>query len=159
MKPTHLRHQQTAISGRDQAAIGDQLEVISLNQAGIDIEHSRTSRNLEATHRKIVTSTVTEATASAKTRARSGSPQRRTRREKRPLCRRRSHFSTTSKSCSTTWKAKRTESPLPYVISLILDGQEHLFEGICEGQYSPRTGEKVRYDPCSHPKGRASLPR
>ena len=64
----------------------------------------------------------------------------------------------TTNSCSATWRASATAGPASAtVISLILDGEEHLFEGIVEGHIAQCASgsEGFGYDPLFIPEGSA----
>jgi len=142
-----------------QAAIGDQLEVISLRQAGIDIDIPEPHPTLEANaseksstiHRLTGADCFSEDTG-LEVRALNGEPGVKSARYAGDD---RDFQSNVQKLLHNLEGQAHREARFRTVISLILDGQEHLFEGICEGRIltAPAGGEGFGYDPIFSPEG------
>lgn len=141
-----------------QAAIGHQLEVISLKQAGIDIDIPEPHPTLEANateksttiHRLTGSDCFSEDTG-LEVEVLNGEPGVKSARyagEDRS-------FSNIDKLLYKLQGQTNRKARFRTVISLIIDGQEHLFEGICEGHIltSPTGGQGFGYDPVFAPEG------
>ena len=142
-----------------QAAIGDQLEVLSLNQAGIDIDIPEPHATLEANaseksatiHRLTGGDCFSEDTG-LEVAALNGEPGVKSARYAGDG---RDFHGNIQKLLHNLEGQANRKARFRTVISLILDGQEHLFEGICEGQIlTTPAGEKgFGYDPVFTPEG------
>ncbi len=142
-----------------QSAIGGAVEVISLRQAGIDIDipepHDTLEANASEKSRTIYRLTgpvgVSEDTG-LETEALNGEPgvlsARYAGEEK-------SFEKNIEKLLNKLSSHSNRKAKFRTVISLILDGKEHLFEGICEGEIisSPRGSKGFGYDPVFVPVG------
>src|SRR5882762_4804022 len=142
-----------------QSAIGSDLEVVSLLQAGIDIDIPEPYDTLEANaseksatiHRLTGESCFSEDTG-LEVDALNGEPGVKSARyagEDRAFER------NVEKLLFKLQGSPDRKARFRTVISLILDGQEHLFEGICEGRIltAPAGGEGFGYDPIFSPEG------
>ena len=142
-----------------QAAIGGQLEVISLKQAGIDIDIPEPHETLEANaseksstiHRLTGSDCFSEDTG-LEVDALNGEPGVKS---ARYAGEGRSFSSNIDKLLHKLQGHTDRKARFRTVISLILDGQEHLFEGICEGRIltTPTGGQGFGYDPVFTPDG------
>jgi XTP/dITP diphosphohydrolase len=142
-----------------QAAIGDQLEVISLKQAGIDIDIPEPHATLEANaseksstiHRLKGGDCFSEDTG-LEVEALNGAPGVKS---ARYAGEDRTFSNNIEKLLHNLEGQTNRKARFRTVISLILDGQEHLFEGICEGHIlTTPVGEKgFGYDPVFTPHG------
>jgi XTP/dITP diphosphohydrolase len=142
-----------------QAAIGDQLEVISLKQAGIDIDIPEPHETLEAnasekssTIRRLTGSDCFSEDTGLEVDALDGEPGVKS---ARYAGEDRSFSSNIDKLLHKLQGHTDRKARFRTVISLILDGQEHLFEGICEGRIltSPTGEQGFGYDPVFSPDG------
>src|SRR5690349_15587809 len=121
-----------------QAAIGRELEVISLKQAGIDIDIPEPHPTLEANaseksttiHRLTGGDCFSEDTG-LEVEALNGEPGVKS---ARYAGEDRSFSNNIEKLLYKLQGQANRKARFRTVISLIMDGQEHLFEGICEGQ-------------------------
>lgn len=142
-----------------QAAIGNDLEVISLQQAGIDIDIPEPHPTLEANaseksgtiHRLTGGDCFSEDTG-LEVEALDGEPGVKS---ARYAGEDRSFSDNTEKLLYKLQGQPHRKARFRTVISLIMDGQEHLFEGICEGRIlTAPTGRKgFGYDPVFSPEG------
>lgn len=142
-----------------QAAIGHLLEVLSLKQAGIDIDIPEPHETLEANaseksstiHRLTGSDCFSEDTG-LEVEALNGEPGVKS---ARYAGEDRSFSSNIEKLLHNLEGKTSRKARFRTVISLILDGQEHLFEGICEGHIlTTPAGEKgFGYDPVFTPDG------
>lgn len=142
-----------------QAAIGHQLEVVSLRQAGIDIEIPEPHDTLEANateksstiHRLTGRNCFSEDTG-LEVAALKGEPGVKSARYAGDG---RDFNSNIRKLLDNLQGSSDRKARFRTVISLIMDGQEHLFEGICEGSIltAPRGGDGFGYDPVFIPDG------
>lgn len=142
-----------------QAAIGHQLQVVSLQQAGIDIDIPEPHDTLEANaseksstiHRLTGGDCFSEDTG-LEVDALNGEPGVKS---ARYAGEDRSFTSNIDKLLQKLQTQIDRKARFRTVISLILDGEEHLFEGICEGRIlTTPTGEKgFGYDPVFMPDG------
>lgn len=152
---TNNRHKVEEI----QSAIGNDLEVISLQQAGIDIDIPEPHDTLEANaleksntiHRLTGQSCFSEDTGLEVT-ALNGEPGVKS---ARYAGEDRAFEKNVEKLLHKLEGAPDRRARFRTVISLILDGQQHLFEGVCEGRIlSAPTGNKgFGYDPVFAPEG------
>src|ERR1700733_4723811 len=136
-----------------QAAIGDKLEVISLRQAGIDIDIPEPHDTLEANaseksatiHRLTGMSCFSEDTGLEVT-ALGGEPGVKS---ARYAGEDRAFAANIEKLLHKLGDNPDRRARFRTVISLILDGREHLFEGICEGRIlaAPTGSGGFGYDP------------
>ena len=142
-----------------QAAIGNMLEVISLKQAGIDIDIPEPHDTLEANaseksstiHRLTGQSCFSEDTG-LEVKALNGEPGVKS---ARYAGEGRSFSANTEKLLSALSAHSDRRARFRTVISLILDGKEHLFEGICNGRIleTPTGNGGFGYDPVFAPDG------
>ena len=142
-----------------QAAIGNILEVISLKQAGIDIDIPEPHDTLEANaseksstiHRLTGQSCFSEDTG-LEVKALNGEPGVKS---ARYAGEGRSFSANTEKLLSGLSAHSDRRARFRTVISLILDGKEHLFEGICNGRIleTPTGNGGFGYDPVFAPDG------
>src|SRR5258708_741518 len=142
-----------------QSAIGKELEVISLHQAGIDIDIPEPHDTLEANaseksgtiHRLTGKNCFSEDTGLEVT-ALNGEPGVKS---ARYAGEDRAFEKNVEKLLHKLNENPDRRARFRTVISLILDGQEHLFEGICEGRIlmSPAGGKGFGYDPIFSPDG------
>ncbi|MDO6432149.1 RdgB/HAM1 family non-canonical purine NTP pyrophosphatase [Flavitalea sp. BT771] len=142
-----------------QAAIGDQLEVISLKQAGIDIDIPEPHETLEANaseksstiHRLTGNDCFSEDTG-LEVDALNGEPGVKSARYAGDD---RSFSNNIDKLLHKLQGHTDRKARFRTVISLIRDGQEHLFEGICEGRIlaNPAGEQGFGYDPVFTPDG------
>ncbi|HEY8968252.1 MAG TPA: RdgB/HAM1 family non-canonical purine NTP pyrophosphatase [Puia sp.] len=142
-----------------QAAIGHQLEVISLKQAGIDIDIPEPHPTLEANaseksntiHRLTGGDCFSEDTG-LEVEALNGEPGVKS---ARYAGEDRSFSNNIEKLLYKLQGQTHRKARFRTVISLIMDGKEHLFEGICDGYILTRpTGEQgFGYDPVFAPEG------
>jgi len=142
-----------------QAAIGNILEVISLKQAGIDIDIPEPHDTLEANaseksstiHRLTGQSCFSEDTG-LEVMALNGEPGVKS---ARYAGEGRSFSANTEKLLSRLSAHPDRRARFRTVISLILDGKEHLFEGICNGRIleTPTGNGGFGYDPVFAPDG------
>ena len=142
-----------------QAAIGRELEVLSLRQAGIDIDIPEPHPTLEANaseksttiHRLTGGDCFSEDTG-LEVAALNGEPGVKS---ARYAGEDRSFSSNIEKLLHNLQGSADRTARFRTVISLILDGQEHLFEGICDGRIlTTPAGEKgFGYDPVFTPDG------
>ena len=142
-----------------QAAIGHQLEVVSLKQAGIDIDIPESHDTLEENaveksrtiHRLTGQSCFSEDTG-LEVYVLNGEPGVKSARYAGDD---RAPEKNTEKLLQKLKGRDNRRARFRTVISLILDDKEHLFEGICEGRILEKpTGEKgFGYDPVFSPDG------
>jgi XTP/dITP diphosphohydrolase len=142
-----------------QAAIGASLEVISLRQAGIDIDIPEPHDTLEANateksstiHRLTGDNCFSEDTG-LEVQALDGEPGVKSARYAGDQ---RSDEKNIEKLLYRLNDNSNRRARFRTVISLIWEGQEHLFEGICEGHILPAPAGKngFGYDPVFVPKG------
>ncbi|MBN9380538.1 MAG: RdgB/HAM1 family non-canonical purine NTP pyrophosphatase [Chitinophagaceae bacterium] len=142
-----------------QAAIGDQLEVISLRQAGIDIDIPEPHATLEANateksatiHRLTGSDCFSEDTGLEVT-ALNGEPGVKSARYAGDG---RDFNSNIEKLLHNLEGQTNRKARFRTVISLIINEKEHLFEGICEGRIltAPTGGQGFGYDPIFVPDG------
>jgi XTP/dITP diphosphohydrolase len=142
-----------------QSAIGDQLEVVSLRQAGIDIDIPEPHDTLEANaseksgaiHRLTGQSCFSEDTG-LEVYALNGEPGVKS---ARYAGEDKTFEKNTEKLLHNLEGHADRRARFRTVISLILDEKEHLFEGVCEGRIlTAPTGEKgFGYDPVFSPEG------
>lgn len=141
-----------------QAAIGHQLEVISLKQAGIDIDIPEPHPTLEANateksttiHRLTGGDCFSEDTG-LEVEALNGEPGVKS---ARYAGEDRSFNNNIEKLLYKLQGQSNRKARFRTVMSLIMDGQEHLFEGVCEGRIltSPSGGQGFGYDPVFAPE-------
>ena len=144
-----------------QAAIGRQLEVISLRQAGIDIDIPEPHPTLEANateksrtiHRLTGGDCFSEDTG-LEVDALEGEPGVKS---ARYAGEDRSFSNNIEKLLSRLRGRTDRKARFRTVISLIMDGEEHLFEGVCEGHIltAPAGQQGFGYDPVFAPEGDA----
>jgi XTP/dITP diphosphohydrolase len=142
-----------------QAAIGHQLEVISLKQAGIDIDIPEPHATLEA-NAKEKSSTIHRLTGGdcfsedtgLEVDALNGEPGVKSARYAGDG---RDFNSNIQKLLHKLEGQTNRKARFRTVISLIIDEKEHLFEGICEGRIltAPTGGQGFGYDPIFAPDG------
>jgi len=142
-----------------QAAIGDTVEVVSLKEAGIDIEIPEPHDTLEANaseksatiHRLTGGSCFSEDTG-LEVAALGGEPGVKS---ARYAGEDRAFDSNIAKLLDKLQGRPDREARFRTVISLVLDGHEYLFEGICEGRIleTPTGDRGFGYDPVFAPKG------
>ena len=142
-----------------QAAIGSQLEVISLKQAGIDIDIPEPHPTLEANATE-KSSTIHQLTGGncfsedtgLEVEALNGEPGVKSARYAGDG---RNFDANIQKLLHNLEGKPNRKARFRTVISLIMDGKEHLFEGICEGQIlsAPTGGKGFGYDPVFVPEG------
>ena len=152
---TNNRHKVTEI----QSAIGHQLEVISLNQAGIDIDIPEPHDTLEANateksstiHRLTGDNCFSEDTG-LEVAALDGEPGVLS---ARYAGENKSSEKNIALLLEKLGDNKHRQARFRTVISLIWQGQERLFEGICEGRilYAPDGADGFGYDPVFVPDG------
>jgi len=163
----HINHKPTLIFATNnahkveeiQAAIGHHLQVVSLQQAGIDIDIPEPHETLEANaseksstiHRLTGSDCFSEDTG-LEVDALNGEPGVKS---ARYAGEDRSFSSNIDKLLHRLQGHTDRRARFRTVISLILDGQEHLFEGICEGRIltAPTGGQGFGYDPVFTPDG------
>jgi len=142
-----------------QAAIGDQLEVISLREAGIDIDIPEPHATLEAnatekstTIHKMTGGDCFSEDTGLEVAALKGEPGVKSARYAGDG---RDFDSNIQKLLRNLEGETHRQARFRTVISLIKDGQEYLFEGICEGRIltSPTGGQGFGYDPVFMPDG------
>ena len=142
-----------------QAAIGHQLEVISLHQAGIDIDIPEPHPTLEGNateksstiHRLTGGDCFSEDTG-LEVEALNGEPGVKSARYAGDG---RDFNSNIQKLLHNLQDQPNRKARFRTVISLIINGKEHLFEGICEGHIltTPTGGQGFGYDPVFAPDG------
>jgi XTP/dITP diphosphohydrolase len=142
-----------------QAAIGSQLEVISLKQAGIDIDIPEPHPTLEANATE-KSSTIHQLTGGdcfsedtgLEVEALNGEPGVKSARYAGDG---RDFDANIQKLLHNLEGKSNRKARFRTVISLIMDGKEHLFEGICEGHIlsTPTGGKGFGYDPVFVPEG------
>ncbi|MDR3714719.1 MAG: RdgB/HAM1 family non-canonical purine NTP pyrophosphatase [Puia sp.] len=142
-----------------QAAIGSQLQVISLRQAGIDIDIPEPHDTLEANaseksgviHRLTGKSCFSEDTG-LEVYALNGEPGVKS---ARYAGEDRAFEKNTEKLLHNLEGQSDRRARFRTVISLIFDDREYLFEGICEGRIlaAPTGGRGFGYDPVFSPEG------
>jgi len=142
-----------------QAAIGHQLEVISLQQAGIDIDIPEPHPTLEGNateksstiHRLTGGNCFSEDTG-LEVEALNGEPGVKSARYTGDG---RDFNSNIQKLLHNLQDQPNRKARFRTVISLIINGKEHLFEGICEGHIltTPTGGQGFGYDPVFAPDG------
>ena len=142
-----------------QAAIGSLLEVISLKQAGIDIDIPEPHPTLEANateksstiHRLTGGNCFSEDTG-LEVDALNGEPGVKSARYAGDG---RDFDANIQKLLRKLEGNAHRKARFRTVISLILDGHEHLFEGICQGYIltTPTGGKGFGYDPVFMPEG------
>lgn len=142
-----------------QAAIGDQLEVISLRQAGIDIDIPEPHPTLEANaseksatiHQLTGKNCFSEDTG-LEVAALNGEPGVKS---ARYAGEDRAFEKNVEKLLVNLRDKTDRKARFRTVISLILDGKEHLFEGICDGRIltAPTGSKGFGYDPVFAPDG------
>jgi len=142
-----------------QAAIGHQLEVISLQQAGIDIDIPEPHPTLEGNateksstiHRLTGGNCFSEDTG-LEVEALNGEPGVKSARYAGDG---RDFNSNIQKLLHNLQDQPNRKARFRTVISLIINGKEHLFEGICEGHIltTPTGGQGFGYDPVFAPDG------
>jgi len=142
-----------------QAAIGHQLEVISLKQAGIDIDIPEPHPTLEANaseksgaiHQLTGGDCFSEDTG-LEVEALNGEPGVKS---ARYAGEDRSFSNNIEKLLYKLQGQTNRKARFRTVISLIMDGKEHLFEGVCEGHIlsSPTGNQGFGYDPVFAPEG------
>ena len=142
-----------------QAAIGSQLEVISLEQAGIHIDIPEPHPTLEGNateksstiHRLTGGDCFSEDTG-LEVDALNGEPGVKSARYAGDG---RDFDANIQKLLHNLEDKPLRKARFRTVISLIMDGQEHLFEGICEGRIldTPAGGKGFGYDPVFAPEG------
>src|SRR3569833_519644 len=142
-----------------QAAIGSQLEVISLKQAGIDIDIPEPHPTLEANATE-KSSTIHQLTGGncfsedtgLEVEALNGEPGVKSARYAGDG---RNFDANIQKLLHNLEGKPNRKARFRTVISLIMDGKEHLFEGFCEGQIlsAPTGGKGFGYDPVFVPEG------
>jgi len=142
-----------------QAAIGDQLEVISLHEAGIDIDIPEPHATLEANATEKST-TIHQLTGGdcfsedtgLEVTALNGEPGVKSARYAGDG---RDFNSNIQKLLRNLEGETHRQARFRTVISLIKDGQEYLFEGICQGRIltTPTGGQGFGYDPVFMPEG------
>ena len=142
-----------------QSAIGNLMEVISLQQAGLDIDIPEPHDTLEANaseksrtiHRLTGLSCFSEDTG-LEVYALNGEPGVKS---ARYAGEDRAFEKNIEKLLNNLDGQTNRSARFRTVISLILDGQEHLFEGICEGRIlaAPAGGKGFGYDPVFAPDG------
>jgi XTP/dITP diphosphohydrolase len=142
-----------------QAAIGDKLQVITLQQAGIDIDIPEPHDTLEANaseksfaiHRLTGQNCFSEDTG-LEVFSLNGEPGVKS---ARYAGEEKSFSKNIDLVLSKLSAGKAREARFRTVISLIWDGKEHLFEGICEGTIldTPKGGQGFGYDPVFQPSG------
>jgi XTP/dITP diphosphohydrolase len=142
-----------------QAAIGDQLEVISLRQAGIDIDIPEPHATLEANateksstiHRLTGGDCFSEDTG-LEVAALNGEPGVKSARYAGDG---RDFNSNIEKLLHNLENIPDRKARFRTVVSLIKDGKEYLFEGICNGRIltTPTGGQGFGYDPVFVPEG------
>jgi len=142
-----------------QAAIGHQLEVISLQQAGIDIDIPEPHPTLEGNateksstiHRLTGGDCFSEDTG-LEVEALNGEPGVKSARYAGDG---RDFNSNIQKLLHNLQDQPNRKARFRTVISLIINGKEHLFEGICEGHIltTPTGGQGFGYDPVFAPDG------
>ncbi len=152
---TNNRHKVEEI----QLAIGDQLEVISLLQAGIDIDIPEPHDTLEANaseksatiHRLTGKNCFSEDTG-LEVAALNGEPGVKS---ARYAGEDRAFEKNVEKLLFNLTNSPDRKARFRTVISLILDGREHLFEGICNGRIltTPAGSKGFGYDPVFAPDG------
>ncbi|HEY4205222.1 MAG TPA: RdgB/HAM1 family non-canonical purine NTP pyrophosphatase [Puia sp.] len=144
-----------------QAAIGGQLEVISLKQAGIDIDIPEPHPSLEAnaSEKSITIHQLTggdcfSEDTGLEVEALNGEPGVKSARYAGDD---RSFSNNTEKLLHKLQGQTNRKARFRTVISLIMDGQEHLFEGVCEGRIltTPTGKQGFGYDPVFAPEGDA----
>jgi XTP/dITP diphosphohydrolase len=162
MKPTLIFATNNAHKVEEiQAAIGDQLEVISLKQAGIDIDIPEPHPTLEANaseksgtiHQLTGADCFSEDTG-LEVEALDGEPGVKS---ARYAGEDRSFSSNIEKLLHRLEGQTNRKARFRTVISLIKNGHEHLFEGICEGYIltAPTGDQGFGYDPVFVPEGAA----
>lgn len=160
MKPTLIFATNNAHKVEEiQAAIGHQLEVISLRQAGIDIDIPEPHATLEANateksatiHRLTGGDCFSEDTG-LEVAALNGEPGVKSARYAGDG---RDFNSNIVKLLHNLEDKSDRKARFRTVISLIKDGREHLFEGICNGHIlaAPTGGQGFGYDPVFVPDG------
>jgi len=142
-----------------QAAIGHQLEVINLQQAGIDIDIPEPHPTLEGNateksstiHRLTGGDCFSEDTG-LEVEALNGEPGVKSARYAGDG---RDFNSNIQKLLHNLQDQPNRKARFRTVISLIINGKEHLFEGICEGHIltTPTGGQGFGYDPVFAPDG------
>src|SRR5882757_7585792 len=142
-----------------QSAIGNSLEVVSLRDAGIDIDIPEPHDTLEANateksttiHRLTGGNCFSEDTG-LEVAALNGEPGVKS---ARYAGEDRSFAGNIEKLLYKLQGHSDRKARFRTVISLILDGKEHLFEGICEGRIldTPAGGQGFGYDPVFAPDG------
>ncbi|MHA4812101.1 RdgB/HAM1 family non-canonical purine NTP pyrophosphatase [Flavitalea flava] len=142
-----------------QSAIGDQLEVISLRQAGIDIDIPEPHDTLEANaseksatiHRLTAMDCFSEDTG-LEVEALNGEPGVKS---ARYAGEDRAFEKNVELLLHKLDGQPNRKARFRTVISLIQDGKEYLFEGICEGRIlaEPKGGQGFGYDPVFAPDG------
>ena len=142
-----------------QAAIGDILEVISLKQAGIDVDIPEPHDTLEANaseksgtiYRMTGMNCFSEDTG-LEVRALNGEPGVKS---ARYAGEDRAFSENIARLLDKLGDHKDRSARFRTVISLIINGHEHLFEGICEGHIltAPRGTGGFGYDPVFVPDG------
>jgi len=152
---TNNQHKVTEI----QSAIGHQLEVISLKQAGIDIEIPEPHDTLEANateksstiHRLTGDNCFSEDTG-LEVGALNGEPGVLS---ARYAGEDKSFEKNIARLLEKLGDNTHRQARFRTVISLIWQGQEHLFQGICEGRilYTPDGADGFGYDPVFVPDG------
>ncbi|MGB8192951.1 MAG: RdgB/HAM1 family non-canonical purine NTP pyrophosphatase [Chitinophagaceae bacterium] len=142
-----------------QAAIGSQVELITLRQAGIDIDipephdtlEQNASEKSSTIHKLTGKNTFSEDTG-LEVMALNGEPGVKSARYAGDH----KDFSHNITKLLTNLSGKENrKARFRTVISLILDGREYFFEGICEGEIIPdlRGSEGFGYDPVFVPAG------
>jgi len=142
-----------------QSAIGDHLEVISLRQAGIDIDIPEPHDTLEAnaseksaTIHKLTGQHCFSEDTGLEVPALNGEPGVRS---ARYAGEDKAFEKNVEKLLHKLEGSPDRRARFRTVISLILDGREHLFEGICEGRIltAPTGNKGFGYDPVFAPDG------
>lgn len=142
-----------------QCAIGDKLEIVTLRDAGIDIDIPEPHDTLEANATE-KSSTIHQLTGSncfsedtgMEVYALNGEPGVHS---ARYAGEQRSFAANIEKVLQRLGNSPDRRARFRTVISLIWNDREHLFEGICEGHIlsAPEGGEGFGYDPIFVPEG------
>jgi XTP/dITP diphosphohydrolase len=141
------------------ALVGDQYNIVSLQEAGIDIDIAEPHDTLEANAReksatihKLTGENCFSEDTGLEVEALNGEPGVRS---ARYAGEGKSHRENIHKLLNSLVGAENRKARFRTVISLILDDTEYQFEGICEGRIvdSPKGDEGFGYDPIFIPEG------